>query len=141
MTTVSSTPNRKSPREKKDEGIENPHDPSIPDIRYHPPGIDPEPEPSGDVRVPGPDPLQEPKKSDAPPGLGLDLPLPHERDQSTPNTNPQPDPVMLQAKRDLDAGLVDTDMRATPGLDAKKRRELVPGPGGKPPSETFKKTP
>ncbi len=55
------------PREKKDEGIENPHDPSIPDIRYHPPGIDPEPEPSGDVRVPGPDPLQEPKKSDAPP--------------------------------------------------------------------------
>jgi hypothetical protein len=45
-----------------------------------------------------------------------------------------PDPVMQQAKRDLDAGLVDTDMRATPGLDAALRAKLVPGPGGKPPA-------
>lgn len=41
---------------------------------------------------------------------------------------------MAQAKRDIDAGMVDTDMRATPGLDAKLRARLVPGPGGKPPS-------
>jgi hypothetical protein len=39
---------------------------------------------------------------------------------------------MQQAKRDIDAGKVDTDMRATPGLDAKRRAELVPGAGGKP---------
>ncbi len=44
----------------------------------------------------------------------------------------RPDPVIAQAKRDLDAGLVDTDMRATPGLDAQLRRKLVPGAGGKP---------
>ena len=41
--------------------------------------------------------------------------------------------MMVQAKRDIDAGLVDTDMHATPGLDAKLRESLVPGPGGKPP--------
>jgi hypothetical protein len=41
---------------------------------------------------------------------------------------------MLQAQRDIAAGLVDTDMRATPGLDAKRRARLVPGPGGKPPA-------
>ncbi len=45
-----------------------------------------------------------------------------------------PDPVIAQAKRDIDAGQVDTDMHATPGLDAKLRAELVPGPGGKPPA-------
>jgi hypothetical protein len=32
---------------------------------------------------------------------------------------------MLNAMRDLDAGLVDTDMRSTPGLDAKQRSKLV----------------
>ncbi|WP_088285072.1 hypothetical protein [Ideonella sp. A 288] len=62
------------------------------------------------------------------------LALPHERDESTPATAAVPDPVMVQAKRDLDAGLVDTDMRATPGLDADRRSRLVPGAGGKPPS-------
>ena len=40
----------------------------------------------------------------------------------------QPDPQIVQAKRDLDAGLVDTDMRATPGLDAERREQLVPTP-------------
>lgn len=45
-----------------------------------------------------------------------------------------PDPVIDQAKRDIDAGMVDTDMHATPGLDANLRARLVPGPGGKPPS-------
>lgn len=60
------------------------------------------------------------------------LALPHERDESAPATAVAPDPVMVQAKRDIDAGMVDTDMRATPGLDAKLRARLVPGPGGKP---------
>lgn len=58
------------------------------------------------------------------------LPLPHERDQGRAAVNPQPQPVIEQAKRDLDAGLVDTDMRATPGLDALARQRLVPGAGG-----------
>ena len=61
------------------------------------------------------------------------LALPHERDESAAFTQPAVDPVMAQAKRDIDAGLVDTDMRATPGLDAALRAKLVPGPGGKPP--------
>lgn len=63
-----------------------------------------------------------------------ELALPHERDESTRSTAAQPDPVMVQAKRDLDAGLVDTDMRASPGLDNERRAALVPGPGGKPPA-------
>lgn len=67
------------------------------------------------------------------PRLDPHLPLPHERDLSIDATAQTPDPQMVQAKRDLDAGLVDTDMRATPGLDAKRRARLVPGPGGQPP--------
>lgn len=67
--------------------------------------------------------------SAAPTG-GEALPLPHERDESITSTAPAPDPVMKQAKRDIDAGLVDTDMHATPGLDAAARRKMVPGPGG-----------
>jgi hypothetical protein len=61
------------------------------------------------------------------------LALPHERDQSTPAAALDPDSAVAQAKRDIDAGLVDTDMRATPGLDAERRARLVPGAGGKPP--------
>ena len=53
------------------------------------------------------------------------LPLPHERDEAIGGVAPEPDAVILQAKRDLDAGLVDTDMRATPGLDAQRRRRLT----------------
>ena len=68
------------------------------------------------------------------PGPTEGLALPHERDESTQTTAAAPDPVMVQAKRDIDAGLVDTDMRATPGLHAELRARLVPGPGGKPPS-------
>jgi len=54
------------------------------------------------------------------------LPLPHERDEVTGQVDPQPHDVIRQAKKDLDAGLVDTDMRATPGLDAERRSKLVP---------------
>jgi len=64
------------------------------------------------------------------PGEGL--PLPHERDQSTGSADEAPREVMRQAKHDLDAGQVDTDMHATAGLDAERRRQLVPGPGGEP---------
>ena len=61
------------------------------------------------------------------------LNLPHERDESIDAATKVPDPLMVQTKRDIDAGLVDTDMHATPGLDAKRRARLIPGPGGKPP--------
>jgi hypothetical protein len=61
------------------------------------------------------------------------LALPHERDESPDAPPAAPDPKIVQAKRDIDAGLVDTDMRATPGQNAKLRERLVPGPGGKPP--------
>jgi hypothetical protein len=66
--------------------------------------------------------------SNAAPKSGRALPLPHERDQQGGAVNPKPDPLIEQAKSDLDAGLVDTDMRATPGLDAERREALVPVP-------------
>lgn len=69
------------------------------------------------------------------PGSEPGLPLPHERDESPDATAAEPDPVMAQAKRDIDAGLVDTDMHASPGLDAALRAQLVPGRGGKALSE------
>ena len=68
-----------------------------------------------------------------PPTRGEGLALTNEKDESTSNVAEAPDPKIVQAKRDIDAGLVDTDMRATPGLDAELRRKMVPGPGGKPP--------
>ncbi|QTN28270.1 hypothetical protein HZ993_24090 [Rhodoferax sp. AJA081-3] len=78
-----------------------------------------------------------PTTTTPPPGSDADthpaLPLPHERDESHNNVAEAPDPVMQQAKRDIDAGLVDTDMHATPGLDAELRKKMVPGPGGQPP--------
>ncbi len=55
------------------------------------------------------------------------LPLPHERDEASGHTSRQPDPVIQQAQRDIDRRLVDTDMRATPGLDAQRRDALVSG--------------
>lgn len=57
-----------------------------------------------------------------------DLPMPHERDQAIGQVAKQPDPMMRQAKRDIDHGQVDTDMWATPGLDAERRERLVPTP-------------
>ncbi len=55
-----------------------------------------------------------------------ELPLPHDRDESISHVNPMPDPKIVQAKRDIDSGMVDTDMHATPGLDARLRKKLVP---------------
>lgn len=57
--------------------------------------------------------------------------LPHERDEFVGEAPPVIDPRVAQAKKDIDAGQVDTDMWATPGLDAVRRSALVPGPGGK----------
>lgn len=59
------------------------------------------------------------------------LQLPHERDEDSDITDGEVDPVILQASKDLERGLVDTDMRVTPGLDAQKRERDVPGAGGK----------
>lgn len=67
------------------------------------------------------------------PGDEAPLQLPHERDQDPDMTNDRPDPVIRQAYEDLKNGQVDTDMRATPGQDARKRARDVPGPGGQPP--------
>ncbi len=57
------------------------------------------------------------------PGAGAGLPMPHERDESVGQVAAAPDPVIRQAFADLEAGRVDTDLRATPGLDAKRRDE------------------
>lgn len=67
-----------------------------------------------------------------------ELKMPHERDQSVDDsTKDEPDPRMVQAKKDLDAGQMDTDMRNVPGLDAERRARAVGGAGGArtPPSE------
>lgn len=53
--------------------------------------------------------------------------LPHDRDQQATATNPDPDPHIDRAARDLQQGQVDTDLRATPGLDAERRGDLVDG--------------
>ena len=55
-----------------------------------------------------------------------DLRLPHERDQSAVDTTAlAPDPMMVQAAKDLAAGLVDTDLHNLPGLDAERQRTLL----------------
>lgn len=64
-----------------------------------------------------------------PPAAAPEMPLPHERDEASGQAARRPDPVIEQAHRDIDAGLVDTDMRATPGLDAERRQALVRGNG------------
>jgi hypothetical protein len=63
------------------------------------------------------------------------LQLPHERDENAEMTGGEIRPVIQQAGKDLERGLVDTDMRATPGLDAAQRERDVTGPGGRPPQE------
>jgi hypothetical protein len=65
-----------------------------------------------------------PKTSDTQ-GKESRMRLPHERDESTQAGPSGPRQVMLRAKRDLDAGLVDTDLRNTPGLDARQRTKLL----------------
>lgn len=50
--------------------------------------------------------------------------LPSETDLQ-PLTPDAVDPKIAQAKKDLDAGQVDTDLRETPGLDAQRRKRLT----------------
>lgn len=78
-----------------------------------------------------------PRAPGSKPGREADdhLELPHERDQSTNSTAQAPDPEMQQAHQDLKDGQVDTDMRATPGLDAGQRADYVPGAGGESPTQ------
>ena len=121
-------PNRDVPEER-----ERPDLPVEPDEGLVPPAIPEDPEHDRLVDPAAMRAPRGPRRAKAPrsaPGL----PLPHERDESADPATVAPDPVIAQAKRDIDAGLVDTDMRATPGLDAKLRRRMVPGPGGKPPT-------
>jgi len=74
-----------------------------------------------------------PKPRHAGPAVGPTTRLPDAPGESTGNVaRPQPD-LMAQAHRDLAAGLVDTDMHASGGLDAARRAALVPGAGGRPP--------
>ncbi len=71
-----------------------------------------------------------------------DVQLPHERDQSTgPDSTggmgtgaagDRQREVLQQAHQDLKDGQVDTDLRATPGLDAEQRKGLVPDPKAAP---------
>jgi len=53
--------------------------------------------------------------------------LPHERDQQNRSTDSEPNRHIERAAKDLKEGQVDTDLRATPGLDANVRGGLVPG--------------
>ncbi|MEO6276371.1 hypothetical protein [Roseateles sp.] len=53
--------------------------------------------------------------------------LPHERDQQTNATHPDPNRDVERAAKDLKQGQVDTDLRATPGLDAERRGDMVQG--------------
>lgn len=59
------------------------------------------------------------------------LPMPHERDETSgpgSTASGEPTEVMDQARKDIEAGQVDTDMRSTSGLDALERKRLVPTP-------------
>ena len=59
------------------------------------------------------------------------LPLPHERDETSgpgATGSGAPSEIMDQARKDIEAGQVDTDMRNTAGLDAVERKRLVPTP-------------
>lgn len=57
------------------------------------------------------------------------LPLPHERDQGHAQVAAEPDARIAQAHHDLRHGQVDTDLRATPGLDAARRAGMVASGG------------
>ena len=53
--------------------------------------------------------------------------LPHDRDQQVASTDSRPNAHIERAARDLQQGQVDTDLRATPGLDAERRGGMVKG--------------
>lgn len=51
--------------------------------------------------------------------------MPFEQDQSSDSSADHPHAKIRQAKKDLDAGLVDTDLWGSPGADAEHQRELL----------------
>lgn len=53
------------------------------------------------------------------------LPLPHERDESIGSAPATPDPTIEQARRDIESGQVDTDLRNPSGIDAEQRKRLL----------------
>ena len=53
------------------------------------------------------------------------LPMPHENDQAIGSAGSKPRELMERARRDLEAGQVDTDLHNTPGLDAQRLDELL----------------
>jgi len=48
--------------------------------------------------------------------------LPHEHDESSDSQGGGPRAVMEQARRDIESGQQDTDLRGTPGLEKPERR-------------------
>jgi hypothetical protein len=60
--------------------------------------------------------------------------LPDEREEWTDATPEAPDPLMVKARRYIEADMADVDVRATASLDAKIRACLVLGLRGKSPS-------
>ncbi|MBK1711322.1 hypothetical protein [Rubrivivax gelatinosus] len=58
---------------------------------------------------------------------GSGLPLPHERDEAPDAPGGKPRPVIEQARRDIESGQVDTDMRSSAGLDADARKKALRG--------------
>jgi hypothetical protein len=108
-------PNLDVPEER-----EPPELPVEPDEGLIPPLIPEDPEHDRLIDPAAMRPPEGPRRAKAPrsaPGL----PLPHECDESPDPAASASEPVIAQAKRDIDAGMVDTDMRAAPGLDAKLR--------------------
>ena len=51
--------------------------------------------------------------------------MPFEQDQSSDSSADHPHAKIHQAKKDLDAGLVNTDLWGSPGQDAERQRELL----------------
>ena len=72
------------------------------------------------VTTPATPPRRPPEKA-----IPAELPLPHEREVSGAYTNQQPQAVVEQAKKDLDRGLVDTDLHGAAGVDDQRRRTLL----------------
>ena len=72
-------------------------------------------------------------KTKRPVNAEADPRLPHERDESDDSQASPPRPDMQQAARDIEHGLVDTDLHNTPGVEAvRNNTPVAPGqpPGG-----------
>ncbi len=121
-----SRPNHDVPEEREPPAL-----PVEPDEGLIPPLIPDDPEHEHRIDPAAMRPQEGPRRAKVP-RSAPSLPLPHERDEMPDPAAIVLDPVIAQAKRDIDAGMVDTDMRATPGLDARLRVRLVAGRGGKP---------